>query len=257
MDNATELQTGQPGGSGTGAAGTQQAPSQGEQAPSVMGQGEGPELTPELEQLIASQRAEIEAKVKAEYEGHLQKVKAKYDAQVAAERKKRQEEMQAAYQRGMELLESGNRDEAAQILAAVAQMQQQEIVGSQAADQTRQWMESIAGDLGYDLEAPETGQLLDEWQAKIERDPNYQWEYQQTLAQQMIKKAKKEAEGLQAGIAETVRQQVNQLLAGSGISIPAISEQGGAGPEAWRNKPATQLIREGLKEGREKTPIRR
>lgn len=256
-DTATELQAGTPGDSGPGAAGTQEAPGQGEQAPLVMGQGESPELTPELQQLITEQREKIEAEIRAEYEGHVKAIKAKYDQRVAAERKKRQEEIASAYQRGMELLEGGNREEAAQILAAVAQMQQQEIAGGQAENQTRQWMERIAGEFGYDLEAPETGQLLDEWQEKIQRDPNFQWDFQQELATKQIKAAHKQAENLQAEIKEAVRQQVNQLLAGTGIAIPAITEQGGTGPEAWRKKPARTLIQQGIAEGRKKTPIRR
>jgi hypothetical protein len=224
--------------------------------------GEAGEQQPAgAESLQAMIKAEVEratAQVRDEYEakgtGHISKLKSSYDKQIRDLKRQLDSRQQQEYQQAMELLEGGDFQEAAAILAGQVQALQGQSMADSQRQQMEAWATGILDDLGLDLESDEeTAAFAAQWIEKLAADPNWTWDFQQEAGKRAkdterkrADAAEKELRELKESLPDLIKAEVARAFVSSGLT-PAVTGDGGApGGGSWRNKPAGTLVREGL-----------
>jgi len=194
---------------------------------------------------IETLKAEIEARIKAEYEGKGGKM-AKLQSRLAQQERELTERQRGEHARAQQLLESGDSDGAARILVTQNEALLRAQSAGSATAEARGWGEKIVADLGVEWDdgieqlAAETIYQGPEWAfdfqqktAKLARDR----EREARIAAE--KKLKETVDGLPAFI----KQEVAQAITGKPWSSPDASEGGGraASPDFWKKDPDARM----------------
>jgi len=257
-----ELNT-QEAGTG-GAAAPQGAGNSQETAPSgSVSQGAGTSESPEIQQMIK----EAIAQVRSEYEdkgGHMAKLKSKYDTKIAELERQLKGQQSAQYKEAMTLLQQGDHENAAQILAQQVQQLQGSVMQEQQRSEVAGWVQKIMTDLGEDLEGDEeAAEFASGWIDRLVGDPDMSFDFHQMAAMRAVDREKKQAENatkelqkLKDGLEDQIKAQVTRTLAEAGLAPEPTGEGGGSQRDDWRDLPSGKLIARGLAE-RSKTPIQR
>ena len=222
--------------------------------------------TPEVQAQIDAALAEREAQIRAEYEatgGHISRVKSKKDKEIAALKKRLRDRQQSNVEQAKALIESGDNEQAAQILLSQAEEQAQRIAQDGAHQQLLEWRDRVLEDLGGNLEGDgDAAQFAAEWGERLLDDPQLTYDYQQAAAQFMLtreraetKETKKRLADLEGGMEDAINTAVTRALVGQGI-IPAPTPEGGqpSGNEDWRKSPS---VKRGLATRRQNPVARR
>ncbi len=220
-----------------------------------------PAVSPDIQALVE----EAVKKVRTEYEGkggHVAKLKSEYDKKIADLKRQVEKKRAEEYQEAMGLLEQGDHEQAARVLAdQVAQLteeQQNQDREAQVAD----WVERIMGDLGYDLQDEAAAAQATEWLGRLQAQPDLTYDFVMETSKARIEAEKKAAEAatkevaaLKEAIPQLVRAEVAKALTGAGLT-PQPTGEGGApsSGDDWRKWDTGRLIKEGLA-SRARAPI--
>lgn len=227
------------------------------------------EATTEAGKAPEDTKAQIEAAVQeavGKYEGkdgHLARLRSSKDKEIAALKKQLRQRQESNVEQAKALIESGDTQQAAQILLSQAEEQAQRIAQEGASHELLEWRDRVLADLGVDLEGDEdAAQFAQEWGERLLDDPQMTYDYQQAAAQFQLKRerdenkaTKKRLADLEGGMEEAISAAVTRALVGQGI-IPDPTPEGGqpSGNEDWRKNPS---ISRGLKKRKENPVARR
>lgn len=194
---------------------------------------------------VEALKAEIEAKIKAEYEGKGGKM-AKLQSRLAQQERELTERQRGEHARAQQLLESGDSDGAARILVTQNEALLRAQSAGAATAEARGWGEKIVTDLGAEWD-DETEQLAAE---TIYQGPEWAFDFQQKVAKLARDRereariaAEKKLKDTVDGLPAFIKQEVAQAITGKPWSSPDASEGGGRAPSAdfWKKDPDARM----------------
>lgn len=215
-----------------------------------------------LQALIKAAVEKAQADLRQEYEakgtGHISKLKSTYDKQIRELKKQIDSRQQQEYQEAMGLLEGGDYQEAAAILAQQVQALQGQSMADSQRQQMEDWATGILDDLGIDLEGDEeSAAFAAEWVEKLAGDPGWTWDFQQAAAKRAItaektraETAAKELEKMKESLPDLIKAEVARMFADSGLAPAATGDGGAPAGSEWRSAPTGKLIQKGLADRR-------